>query len=155
MPNNYGDAALNLRQTWNRSEYETEQVQYTVGHKDGVSEVRLTKDPEASHQFFWCDVNHPTDKDVLRDQGFKFVTKDEWTTDRWEWNAEGQLRSLLGLLMARPKEAYLAEEARKAKKREREQANRELDGAVAFAQEAGIEVTDLNGKALTRAYRNR
>ena len=154
MPN-YGDAALNLPPDWTRTKFESEQVQYTVGHKEGVAEVRLTKNPEEEHQFFWCDLNHPTDKDVLRDQGFTFVNKDEWTAERWEWNSEGKLRSLLGLLMARPKAVYLAEEDRKRAKREREMVNRAEAEALSLAEQHGIEVTDGDGKRLVRARRNR
>lgn len=92
MPN-YGDIRLGLSPQWDRRKtFNKAFINSTVGHKDGVSEIRLKDKPEQKHAFALVDLNNRVDVDQNLDDGYVFVKKAEgWIADRWQWNAEGFL----------------------------------------------------------------
>lgn len=100
---NYGDIRLDLPANWSRANVINKAfMNGSVGHKNGVSEIRLKSDPEQRHAFARVDPNNTMDIDSARDDGYVFVEKSTWDADRWawlgsgpgshpEWNAEGVL----------------------------------------------------------------
>lgn len=108
MPN-YGDYRLNIPPDWSRKRLANRDfANFLVAHDNGVADAHLTKEPEKIHTFAWVD---PTCKDPdyltgYSEDGFRLITKDEWTITRWQWNAEGYCASQGQLLMAITKEAY-------------------------------------------------
>lgn len=143
MPN-YGDVALNqsIGPDWDRSQLHDQNFALmTVGHQDGVSDVYLESDPEARHQFAWCDLLYRQEFDVNRTRGYRLVNKnDGWVKNPnlWEWDATGNCVCFGQALMARPAELYfrdlkLREEQRKSRK------DKEADAALAIAEAAGIQ----------------
>lgn len=118
MANNYGDVALGLPATWDRSAYENKEfILWTVGHVNGVADARLKSDPEAEHQFYWADPKDPHGRDVMLayQRGYQFVTADKWEKHEylWGWDAEGRLTFGGLVLMARPKALWDADQARR------------------------------------------
>ena len=119
MANNYGDVALNLSPDWDRRKFADKKfIIWTVGHKGGVSDLRLKKEPEKRHQFAWCDPRYKDELDINRSNGYVVVKKEDWdkTEDLWEWNAEDKCVCSGQIAMARP--ASLFFEAQKAKEQE-------------------------------------
>ncbi len=105
---NYGDVRLNLPADWSRSTVFNRQfVNSTVGHKAGVAEVRLEKNPDKRHAFTWVDRLNRQDVDQNRDDGYAFVKKaDGWIADRWEWDGESFLICEGQALMAISEEGW-------------------------------------------------
>lgn len=107
MPN-YGDIRLDLPSSWNRrAMFNRALINSTIGHKDGVAEVRLEKNPNQRHAFAWVDLSNRVDVDQNHDDGYVFVKKqDGWIADRWQWNGEGFLYCDGQVLMAIPEEKW-------------------------------------------------
>lgn len=104
---NYGDSRLNLPADWNRNTvFNRPFVHMTIGHNNGISEVRLKDKPDQRHAFAWVDPERREEVDYNTDDGYKFVTEKEWTSDRYEWRADGRLYCQGQVLMAMPKEKF-------------------------------------------------
>lgn len=155
MPSNYGDVALNLPPDWDRSTiHNKEFTMTTVGHHNGVSDAYLTKDPEARHQFFWLEKGDRRTLQPRLVEGYKFVTKDEWTInlELWEWNAEGLCQNGLEVMMARAEAKY--HEARQALVDSRKTAaERQREEEEGLASRTGIVATDEAGERIVRRRR--
>jgi hypothetical protein len=117
---NYGDIRLNLPPDWDRRNVSNPQfINSTIGHRNGVSEVRLKDNPEQRHAFAWVDpreVNGQSDVDQNQDDGYTFVKQaDGWIADRWSWDAEGRLRCEGQLLMFLTEENWTELQERRAR----------------------------------------
>lgn len=118
MANNYGDVALGLPKNWDRSSYESADfLLTTIGHVNGVADVALKDDPEKEHQFYWADPNDPHGRDLMLayQRGYEIVTNDRYVKNEKLWGWDAQNRLVYGglVLMARPKERWEADEARR------------------------------------------
>lgn len=117
---NYGDVRLNLPADWSRDSIMNGPfINSTVGHKNGVAEARLEKNPEQRHAFTWADPiprpGHPDDVQNNLDDGYVFVKKDSWIKERWRWDAEGFLVCDGQQLMAMTEEKWIELEAKREK----------------------------------------
>lgn len=149
---NFGDVALNLPKDWDRARlYNQKFSLQTVGHKNGVADAYLTKDPDAEHQFYWVDPRDYRHIAELKIDGYKFVEKGEWTIneDLWGWSTDDRATFGTEILMARPAEKfYSAQKAREdARKSE---AQRKRDEEAARVAAAGMAVTDERGQRISR-----
>lgn len=148
---NYGDVALNLPADWDRAKIHNKEFTFTtIGHKDGVADAYLTKEPDARHKFYAVDKFNRNEIAARRTEGYGYVTKDTWTVneDYWEWNADGIAQRGVELLMAMPaaKFAELEESRRRFKVMKQE---REREAEAREAEARGIAVTDERGERLT------
>lgn len=117
MPN-YGDVALNLPANWDRTVYESQEfLLTTVGHVNGVADAYLAEDPDKEHQFRWADPKDQHNRDLMLSyqRGYQFVTKDKWTKNPMLWDFDAENRVTFGglVLMARPKERFIADQKRR------------------------------------------
>lgn len=140
---NYGDVALNLGPDWDRNQlHDRKYALRIVGHKDGIADVYLTKDPDKRHQFAWTDKRYRDEVDLNLADGYRFVKKGEWTKHElmWEWNADDEIAYLGMSLMARPAELYFAAQAEKEQQRNREQKDKHAEEARQIAERSGISI---------------
>jgi hypothetical protein len=131
MPN-YGDVALRLDASWSRAQYENQELMMlAIGHADGTPDVYKTEAEEEEYQFAWVDPKDAREVSTARMRGYEFVTKDEWTKHEflWNWDAQGRVEFGSLNLMARPKERWLADQAKVASLSER--ARKDSDADVA------------------------
>lgn len=155
MYNNYGDVALNLSPTWDRSRiHNKESIFTTVGHREGVSDAYVTEQPEARHQFYWVEPNDRKTFSARRIEGYRFVTRDQWTIneDLWEWTADGRAQFGIEVLMARPAALYYQSQEKLQKERDGER-SKVYDDEVRRMERTGVTVTDDSGQLLKRSPR--
>lgn len=102
MANNYGDIRLNLQRNWNRRAIRNNQfVEGTVGHHNGLADVRLERFPDQPHAFCWVDLNNQQDVQANLDDGYVFVKRsDGWVSSRWQWRSDDLLWFKGQVLMA-------------------------------------------------------
>lgn len=156
---NYGDIALNLPADWSRfKQHDQNYALMTIGHAEGVSDVRLTKEPDKRHQFAWVDTRYKDEIDINRTKGYRFVTEKEWTKNEhlWEWDAEGFLLCKGQRLMARDEDRFLADMAARKKQRDSVmRTNKDEDEAQELAARAGIRISaEDDGRPVRRGLRN-
>lgn len=152
MNTNYGDVALNLAPDWDRNRiHNQESIFQLVGHKDGVADAYVTERPADRHQFFWIEKKDQRAYAARSAEGFRYVTRDEWTINEtlWEWNAAGHAQFGIEELMFRPASMYFESRARRQKLRKREE-DREREAEAAAAERAGITITDDHEAAIER-----
>lgn len=156
MPN-YGDCALGLPATWDRTQFESQEfIMSTVGHVNGVADAHLKADPDAEHQFRWADPKEQFNRDLMmsHQKGFRFVTKDAWNKHEylWDWDAEGRVTYGGLVMMARAKGLWLAEQSRRDSIRL--QARREVERDMEEIPD-GLVATEAQGAARRRPGRPR
>ena len=152
---NYGDVALTLPANWNRrAQSDQAYALNTIGHTDGVSDVRLKDEPEQKHQFAWVEPRYRDEISLNQSKGYRFVKKDDgWVAESlWEWDAEGFLIRADGQrLMARSFERFLEDMAARKEQRDRVMNTSRVDEDVArLAAKFGISITGDGGKPVKR-----
>ena len=150
---NYGDCALGLAANWDRSIYESQEWLLTlVGHADGIADAYLKDDPDKEHQFYWADPKDKDNRDLMLayQRGYAFVHKYKgWVKNEkmWDWDAEGRVTFGGLVLMARPKERWLAEQQRRdnLNTKARQDVEREMESIP-----DGLSATEPQGAARRR-----
>lgn len=153
---NYGDCALNLPADWSRSRLSSgfEFHLKTVGHDNGLSDLRLTAKPGERHQFQWCAKKDESRLNALRTKRYVIVKSSEWTKNPnlWEWDGEGLCIHDGEFALAREESYYLAErEAEERSQNHRRGASfdspEEERAARAIESRGGV-ITDDRGREL-------
>lgn len=151
---NYGDVALGLGPTWDRSREANQAfILPNVGHTNGKADAYLKDDPDKAHQFAWVDPKYRDEIDENRLKGYDFVNqKKGWEKNEhlWEWNAESNVQRRGQLLMARDAALFFEDlDKRKSARDNRKDENEEA--ALAAAERAGIAITGDTGERVTRS----
>lgn len=159
MPSNYGDVALDLKPDWSRLKLVHDDLftQQMVGHEGGVADAHLTDEPDAKHQFQWCDPKDEARVNRFRTQGYAFCVlgKGGWTKNEklWEATADNNIRFLGQNLMARPERLYREEKAKKIEDAERVKLRKNDEAALRLAEKLGFVVEGPDGKPLEQMRR--
>lgn len=131
-----------------------DQVLWIIGHDNGKADLYLKDEPEAEHQFQWVDPADKTRLTTLQMKGYSPVNKTKWEKHAflWEWNAEDKLFFGGQIAYARPKEKWLADEAKREamKRRARDEDERQVANVP-----DGLIATDAEGNAIKKRGRPR